>query len=108
MNSTVKPSLVDTYVISGQRRYDVNINVVYDNGLYHWDQIQIPVGKFDYSGVVDSLITFVYPNDKMQAIVNNYLLDPNDSTAVGEFNKMQNWRKTAKELAKEILTYEVY
>lgn len=108
MESTVKPQLVDTYVISGQRLYDLNLEVAQDGDVYRWEQIQIPFNKFNYSGVVDTLIVFKYPNDKMQAIVNNYLLDPTDQQSLNEFNQMQEWRKYAKELAKEILTYDLH
>ena len=44
----------------------------------------------------------------MQAIINNYLLDPSNQQSIEEFNQMQEWRKHAKELAKEILTYELH
>lgn len=108
MESVVKPNLVDTYLSSGERWYDVNINVVYDGKMYRWEQLNIPINSFNYSGVVDILITHKYPNDKMQAVINNYLLDSTDSVALREFNEMQEWRKQAKELAKEILTYELH
>jgi hypothetical protein len=44
----------------------------------------------------------------MQATINNYLLDPNDAYAIEEFNKMQAWRKEAKEIAKQALEYELH
>jgi hypothetical protein len=43
----------------------------------------------------------------MQAVINNYLPDPEDAYAIDEFNKMQAWRKEAKEIAKEALLYEL-
>lgn len=108
MESTVKPPLVDTYILNGQRLYDLNLDVTKEGDIYRWEQIQIPFSKFNYAGIVDTLIVFKYPNDKMQAVVNNYLLDPTDQQSLNEFNQMQEWRKYAKELAKEILTYELY
>ena len=39
----------------------------------------------------------------MQAIINNYLLDPNDDSIKQEFIEMQNWRAESKQIAKEIL-----
>ena len=69
---------------------------------YRYESVDLPIGKWGYSNLVDALITYKYPNDKMTAIVNNYLLDPTDEEALQEFNQMQEWRKFAKELAKSV------
>ena len=107
MESTNKPDLVEKEVIFGRTTYFVNLNIDFQDGWYIYDQIKIEYDKWNYSGIVDALITFKYPIDKMQAVINNYLLDPNDAYAIEEFNKMQAWRKEAKEIAKEALTYGV-
>lgn len=108
MESYIKPDILETYVLGGVRRYDINIDVVQDGETYKWEQVNVPIEKWNYSGVVDALIQYKYPIDKMQAVINNYLLDPNDVFAVEEFNKMQEWRKEAKEIAKEALLYELH
>ena len=69
---------------------------------FRYESVDLPIGKWGYSNIVDALITYKYPNDKMTAIVNNYLLDPNDEEALQEFTQMQEWRKFAKELAKSV------
>lgn len=69
---------------------------------YCYEQVKIPMGRWNYSNAVDALITHKYPNDKMQAVINNYLLDPTDTDALTEFNEMQNYRKYCKELAKQL------
>ena len=101
------PDLVETYIEFATKRYCVNIDIIEHGAEYHYDKVLIPAGKFDYSGVVDALVQYKYPIDKMQAVINNYLLDPEDAYAIDEFNKMQAWRKEAKEIAKEALTYGV-
>ena len=58
--------------------------------------------KYDY--LVSLIIGLKYNNDKIQAIINNYLLDSDDETSIKEFNEMQEWRKISKQLAKDILT----
>ena len=58
----------------------------------------------NYDNIVSTIITKKYPSDKMQAVVNNYLLDPEDETIKQEFQEMQAWRAFAKEKAKEALT----
>lgn len=42
----------------------------------------------------------------MDAIVNNYLADPTDGNTVEEMLEMQNWRVSAKIIAKEALEIE--
>ena len=107
VTSDTKPQLVEKYIQFATQRYNINIDVVEVENGYEYNQVEIPVGKFDYSGVVDALIQYKYPIDKMQAVINNYLLDATDAYAIEEFNKMQAWRKEAKEIAKEALTYGV-
>lgn len=107
MESYIKPDILETYVLGGVRRYDINIDVVQEGEMYKWEQVNVPIEKWNYSGVVDALISHKYPIDKMQAVINNYLLDPGDAYAVDEFNKMQAWRQEAKEIAKEALLYEL-
>ena len=107
MESTNKPDLVEREVIFGRITYFINLNVSSLDGWYSYDQIRIEYDKWNYSGVVDALVQYKYPIDKMQAVINNYLLDPNDEYAISEFNAMQAWRKEAKEIAKEALTYGV-
>jgi hypothetical protein len=108
MESYTKPDILETYVLGGVRRYDINIDVAHDGEMYKWEQVSVPSEKWDYSGVVDALVSHKYPIDKMQAVINNYLLDPEDAYAIDEFNKMQAWRKKAKEIAKEALLYELH
>ena len=107
MESYTKPDILETYVLGGVRRYDINIDVVQNGEMYKWEQVNVPIEKWDYSGIVDALVSHKYPIDKMQAVINNYLLDPYDEYAVSEFNAMQAWRKEAKEIAKEALLYEL-
>lgn len=108
MESTNKPDLLEKEVIVGRTTYFVNWDISYNDGWYVYDQVKIEYDKFNYAGVVDALVQYKYPIDKMQAVINNYLLDPKDAYAIDEFNKMQAWRKEAKEIAKEALTYGVY
>ena len=60
-------------------------------GIYS-TKVKIEFNKWNYSGVVDALVQYKYPIDKMQAVINNYLLDATDAYAIEEFNKMQAWK----------------
>ena len=105
MESYIKPDILETYVLGGVRRYDINIDVVQVGEMYKWEQVNVPIEKWNYSGVVDALITYKYPIDKMQAVINNYLLDPTDPDILKDFNEMQQWRQQAKTIAKEALQF---
>lgn len=69
---------------------------------YCYSQVKLQLGKLNYSSIVDAIISDKYPNDKMQAIINNYLLDPTDAESLAEFNEMQKYRQYAKQFARDI------
>ena len=71
------------------------------------DVMLIPLGQWDYGIIVDRLIKEHYPNGQMEAILNNYLLDPTDSEFKAKFNEMQEYRNYAKELAKQAMQYVI-
>ena len=108
ITSDKKPSLVETFILYATRRYNININVKALGENYEFEQIEVPVGRFDYAGIVDALVIYKYPNDKMQAVINNYLLEPENEEYITAFNEMQAWRKEAKEIAKQALEYELH
>lgn len=93
-----------TYLVNKEKvncQYFYNINII--DGYNEPITIQLGILKFNYAGIVDALISYKYPIDKMQAIINNYLLDPNDDSVKQEFIEMQKWRSESKQIAKEIL-----
>lgn len=59
--------------------------------------------RVNYETLVSNLITIKYNTDKMQAIINNYLLDTDDELILQEFIEMQDYRKRCKLIAKQIL-----
>lgn len=72
-------------------------------GVYSWREISVKHMDFNYNGLVSALIGLKYSDANMTAIINNYLLDSNDEDYTKEFNEMQEYRKYAKHLAKQIL-----
>ena len=66
---------------------------------------ELGITGLTYDRLVDSIISNFYTNGKMQAVINNYLLDPSNEEAIAEFNEMQEFRAYAKEVAKEALAY---
>jgi hypothetical protein len=102
------PNIVDSYAVRGVNYKTINFDIREVESGFEWESVEMPQTKWDYAGVVDALIQYKYPIDKMQAVINNYLLDATDDYAIDEFNKMQAWRKEAKEIAKEVLLYELH
>ena len=107
MENSVKPNLVEQEIIKGRITYFINLNIELIGDMYQYEPIVVEYGRWDYGGIIDALVTYKYPNDKMQSVINNYLLDPNDEQIIKEFNEMQAWRKEAKQIAKQALEYEV-
>lgn len=60
--------------------------------------------NLNYDYLVSLIIGLRYNNNRIQAIINNYLLDNSNEHVVNEFNEMQEWRKISKQIAKEILS----
>jgi hypothetical protein len=61
--------------------------------------------QWNYSGIVNALITAEYPNDRMQAVINNYLQATREDSSgvVDDFMTMQAWRDMCKATAKSVL-----
>ena len=76
-----------------------------DNGTYKYQTYTLKPAVLDYDSIVNAIVSKEYPNDKMQAIINNYLLDPSNEDTTKEFNDMQAFRKKAKDWAKDLLNY---
>lgn len=69
--------------------------------------VTLEPGVWSYDAIVSAIITAEYPRDRMDAIVNNYLADPTNDTAIEEMQEMQAWRKTAKAIALEAIEVEM-
>ena len=67
---------------------------------YEYDSVRTAF-PYTYSSLVSAIIVDKYPSDVMQAIINNHLLG-DDEEHEQEYNEMQAWRRTAKEVAKRI------
>ena len=70
---------------------------------YEEGSVTLPIGVINYDAIVDAIITQRYPSDKMMAVINNYMLSPDDESIKAEWQEMQAWRQRAKEVAKEAI-----
>ena len=93
---------------------------------YGFNQVTIPMGRWNYQGIVEAIIRDKYTADEMEAITNNmnaitaeffnvlvtdgilsatkYLLDSINDENTKNFKEMQEWRLLAKKIAREITT----
>ena len=73
-----------------------------DIKMYKYSYIRIPY-PFTYASIVSAIIKSEYADDKMQAVINNYLDNPTEEEHAAEFTAMQNWRKEAKKVAHKVI-----
>lgn len=103
-----KPEPVMVARVLGQPVATINVLVERDpenHDTWRWLDITLPPAKWNYALLVDRLVTLYYPSDRMQATINNYLLNMSDQEASEEFMEMQEWRATAKGIARQLLQY---
>lgn len=109
--SDTEPKFVTCERHLGLNVYTINFGVskltkkeATDDRKYKYLSITLPAGRYDRGTVISQIICQKYPNDEMQAIINNYLLDGTDADAISEFKEMQEYRKFAKQVADKFLS----
>ena len=102
------PNLVDKIIDRGVNYISINFGAKEVDEGFEWSSIIMSYVDFEYGKIVDAIVTYKFPNDKMQAVINNYLLEPENEEYITAFNEMQAWRKEAKEIAKQALEYELH
>jgi len=85
--------------------FDIEEVIVDEVTQYAYYTVELPPAVWDYGVIVDKIITTYYPNDKMWAILNNYMLDQSDEQNLQEYNAMQERRAWAKQTAKDLMAY---
>lgn len=70
---------------------------------YRFHQVTLPIGVLDYGSIVSAVFNDVYTNNQFQAIMANHALDPEDEEHEAEFRQMQEFRRLAKQYAKDVL-----
>lgn len=113
--STVKPDLVERYPDLIRINYDVE-EQERETGegekttfyVYHMMEFRTINGRSaidltaeGYPQIVAAIVRERYSADDVEAILNNYLADPEGHGA--EFTALQEWRAVAKQVAKELI-----
>lgn len=84
------------------KNYIVMLSDTTDSEKIVVEQFVFPFDPKDYDRVASHIIRERYSADKMEALLNNYLLDADKYK--DEFFAMQEWRTFAKECAKKIVS----
>ena len=95
------PPMVEWNWYVGEKQWTINHSIKEIEGGYEYDSTTLEPGVWDYSPIVSAVIREWYSDDRMQAIVNNYLL----GEGAEDFAKMQKDRIRAKIIACEALLY---
>lgn len=77
--------------------------VIVPDGMCTMENVDV-FGTRTYDGIVNAIVCDHYPADKMQAIINNHLLESESQEHEAEFAEMQAWRAKAKSVAKEVVS----
>lgn len=77
--------------------------VIVPDGMCTMENVDV-FGTRTYDGIVNAIVCDHYPADKMQAIINNHLLESESKEHKAEFAEMQAWRVKAKRVAKEVVS----
>lgn len=77
--------------------------VIVPDGMCTMENVDV-FGTRTYDGIVNAIVCDHYPADKMQAIINNHLLESENKEHQAEFAEMQAWRAKAKSVAKEVVS----
>lgn len=77
--------------------------LIVPDGMCTMENVDV-FGTRSYDGIVNAIVCDHYPADKMQAIINNHLLDGESKEHEAEFAEMQAWRVKAKSVAKEVVS----
>lgn len=84
------------------KNYIVMLSDTTDSEKIVVEQFVFPFDPTDYDRVASHIVREKYSADKMEALINNYLLDADKYKS--EFEQMQEWRTFAKECAKKIVS----
>ena len=102
--------------------FDVDVAELPSGGTYNEDAKRTAFSAYvvrveqplERDKVIDAIVSAAYPSDKMQAIINNHLvnlatladggkLDEDELAHEEEYNAMQEWRKKAKSVAGDVM-----
>lgn len=83
--------------------FDIREEKDCEQGKFSFLQAELFPSQMHKDAIISAVIRSKYDQDRMEAVMNNYLQDPTDEAAAAAFREMQAWRAEAKLIAKEAL-----
>lgn len=100
-----RPTQVETIHSVGINTTVIRFGVTETEQGFECDEVEYnhkeALQESDYGPMVSAIIRSEYSEDAVEAIVNNYLADPDGHTE--EFQQLQEWRAKAKQAARTII-----
>ncbi len=87
--------------------YNFQENEGDESNRFRWDSVTLRPGIQDYASIVSAIVNNEYDNDAMQAIINNYMMEPDDQEIKSEWETMQVFRSYAKVVARKYVNGEL-
>lgn len=105
--SQTQPEKVETRNHLGQTQKTINFDIEEipedeSGNRWRYHSVTLSPGVWSYEAIVAALIKFHFTDDEREAIINNYLADPEGKVARAEMEELQQWRKEAKQIARNI------
>lgn len=103
-----EPKSVETIISTGMMTTVIRFDITKkEDGTYECEEVEYnhkeDLSPSDFGSMVSCIIRGKYSEDDVEAILNNYLADPENERYVAEFNRLQSWRNEAKERTRSIL-----
>lgn len=101
-----EPKPVETIISTGMMTTVIRFDITKkEDGTWECEEVEYnhkePLTKEkDYGSIVSTLIRAHYSQDRVEAITQGYLADPEDHKK--EFDVLQEWRAESKRIAKSI------
>jgi len=102
MSGSEQPQQIRYVIKLGLRQYTIAFDVKEADNGYEWTEAVFPIGTPTYESMVSAFVRGRYDDDRMQAIVNNHLMEDDDAEHEAEWSAMQAWRVEAKSMAKQL------
>ena len=103
------PSVHECRLYCGMPRHTVRVDISeiaadeHPPFTHRAREVTLPEGVWGYDTLVSALVKARYDDDRMTAIINNRMAEPDDADIAAEWEEMQQWRREAKALAKQII-----
>ena len=106
------PEPVEVKMTLGQRQRTLAFNIeelpeTDESGYrFRYQSVTLEPGIWTRAAIIAAIVRERYNQDAVEAIVNNYLANPESEEAIKEMAEMQEWRANAKELAEIFMRIE--